>query len=281
MSNGHGYKQGESGAIYKAIIAVMREIGAIPKADDNKEQHYKYRSAADIYNRVQPLFAKYGIFSFPRVLEATRDTGKSKSGGHLHYVMLTVEYTFAAADGSAIAVTVVGEGMDSGDKASAKAMTMAHKCAICQVLNVPYAIVDPDANSPEWASRLTGSITLQQLNDLKKAWAAKHPEMIDLDRDAKRREFQTWVEHITGTLFDAADFRKWTAENHAACRSALSEPAAPPDEVAQYVEAVAKCSGLESCDEFITAVVPTIPEHLRDRVVVMVEGRRAELRGES
>lgn len=209
--------------INQAIVTVMREIGAIGKDSTNEQQKYKFRSIEAVYNRVQPLFAKHGIFSYPKVLEQSRETGTTKAGGVMHYAILTVEYTFAAEDGSSISVTVVGEGMDSGDKASNKAMAAAHKYAICQVLNIPYQVVDPDAFTPEWSANLNGGVTLNQLNKLKVSWAAKHQdELKDKDKPKKLLAFSQWVKATTGEDFDVTDFRQWKAEDLAACTEALA-----------------------------------------------------------
>jgi hypothetical protein len=45
------------------------------------------------------------------------------------HVKVKVTYTFIGASGDAIKATVVGEAMDSGDKATAKAMSVAFRTA--------------------------------------------------------------------------------------------------------------------------------------------------------
>lgn len=214
--------------IHQAIVAVMREVGAIGKDSKNEGQQYNYRSIEAVYNRVQPLFATHGIFSYPKVIEQHRETGKSKQGGDLHYVTLTVEYTFAAEDGSSIAVTVVGEGMDSGDKASNKAMAAAHKYALCQVLNIPYQVIDPDAFSPAWAEKLGKGVTLVQLKALYSDWATpRGTELKDLDKDSKKKQFATWVQETLGDNFtlggalDVTDFRSWSTDDLKQCQEAV------------------------------------------------------------
>ena len=225
--------------IHQSIIAVMREVGAIGKDERNDSQKFNYRSIDQVYNRVQPLFAKHGVFSFPKVIEQTRETGKTKQGGALHYSVLTVEYTFASQDGSSIAVTVVGEGMDSGDKASNKAMSAAHKYAICQVLNIPYDVVDPDKHTPEWAEKLDGRVTHIQLNELKKSWVGKVAS--GFPRDTMKEAFAEWVEKTLGGDFalggclDVNDFRQWSADDLERCERALeavyvSDTPTPPIE---------------------------------------------------
>src|SRR5690606_6278200 len=53
---------------------------------------------------------------------------------------------FHATDGSSVSTEVEGEGMDSGDKSSNKAMAVAHKYAILQAFCIPTEdMPDPDA----------------------------------------------------------------------------------------------------------------------------------------
>ena len=64
--------------------------------------------------------------------------------------MLKVRYTFYAEDGTSVSAVVIGEGMDSGDKASNKAMAIAMKYAFFQVFCIPTEeMKDPDAETPE------------------------------------------------------------------------------------------------------------------------------------
>lgn len=205
--------------IHESLVKVMRDVGAIAKDTKNQEQGYNYRSAEAVYNRVQPLFATHGIVSVPRVVEQIREQGSSKRGTILHYAILTVEYTFFAEDGSSVVVTVVGEGMDSGDKASNKAMTAAHKYAICQVLNIPYQVHDPDASTPEWSRRLSGLVTLRDLNELKQGFARAYP---DEPKEQLATHFVEWVAETTGREFNPADFRHWTADDMEKCRAKLT-----------------------------------------------------------
>jgi hypothetical protein len=174
--------------VHESIVQIMREIGAIGKDGQNVSQKYSYRRAEDVYNRGQPLFAKHGIFTAPEVLDQTREVGQTKGGSVLHISVLRICYTFFASDGSSVKATVVGEGMDAGDKASNKAQTAAHKYAICQILSIPYEVVDPDQYSP-W--RIT---TIQALNELKRKWvAAQGDKLRDATRDEKANAFHTWA----------------------------------------------------------------------------------------
>ena len=135
--------------IYEAIADIMKEGYAISKTKRNQQQGFMYRGIDDVMNTFQPLMAERGIFLVPEVLDATREERQTNKGGMLLYSVLRVKYTFYASDGSSISATVVGEGMDSGDKASNKAMAVAMKYAMFQVFCIPTEeMQDPDAETP-------------------------------------------------------------------------------------------------------------------------------------
>ena len=136
--------------IYQAIAEIMKEDSAIAKEQENTQQKFKYRGIDDVMNVFHPLLAKYGVFVVPEVLEQTREERVSGKGNTLLYSVLKVRYTFYAADGTSVSAVVIGEGMDSGDKASNKAMAAAMKYAMFQVFCIATEdMVDPDSESPE------------------------------------------------------------------------------------------------------------------------------------
>lgn len=136
--------------IYASIAAASSDIEAIAKSKKNQQQGFQYRGIDQFYNEIHPVLAKHQIFTTPEVIDEQRETLASKSGGALHFVRLKIKYKFYAVDGSFIEATVIGEGMDSGDKASNKAMAIAHKYALMQVFTVPTEdLIDPDAESHE------------------------------------------------------------------------------------------------------------------------------------
>jgi hypothetical protein len=136
--------------IYQAIPKIASEVGAIGKDRSNDVQHYKFRGIDDVYNALNALMAKHGVFTVPKVLEHAREERPSKSGGILIWTILKIEYTFYADDGSNVVVVVIGEGMDSGDKSANKAMSVGHKYALLQVFNIPTEEPkDPENDSPE------------------------------------------------------------------------------------------------------------------------------------
>ena len=142
----------ENAKIYTAIPAIMDEIGHIGKDKKNQQQGFMFRGIDQVMNTMKPLMAKHGVFAVPEVVDTQRSEQTTKSGGNLIYTSHKIKYHFVASDGSEVCATVVGEGMDSADKSSNKAMAVAFKYACFQVFCIPteeMAKDDPDGYSPE------------------------------------------------------------------------------------------------------------------------------------
>lgn len=142
--------------IYEAIPAIMDEIGHIGKEKRNQQQGFMFRGIDQVMNTMKPLLAKHGVFVVPEVTDRQREERTTKSGSNLIYSILTVRYHFCASDGSEVVATTVGEGMDSADKSSNKAMAIAFKYACFQVFCIPTEEIakdDPDNYSQEESVR--------------------------------------------------------------------------------------------------------------------------------
>lgn len=138
------------GLIFKKIPAVMADITSIGKGQKNTMQNYKFRGIDDVYNEIHKVLAKHKIFTVPEVIGDRHEERKSKSGGVLLYRVLTIKYSFYAEDGSHVDAVIMGEAMDSGDKAANKAQSVAHKYALLQVFCIPTEETkDPETASPE------------------------------------------------------------------------------------------------------------------------------------
>ena len=143
--------------VFALIGEAMRQIGAVGKDSVNQTQGFKYRGIDAVMNALNPVMAKLGLFIVPEVLEQTREERESvkEYGGKvtktlLKYSILKIKYTVYAPDGSNVSAVVIGEGMDSGDKASNKAMAVGLKYAAFQMFMIPteeMAQDDPDKES--------------------------------------------------------------------------------------------------------------------------------------
>lgn len=141
----------EGKMIYEKMTAAMADIGAVSKSQTNQQQHFRYRGIDDAMNALYPILAKHGLFLVPEVLDQKREERTTKSGGNPIYSILKVRYTMYAADGSSVSAVVIGEGMDSADKSSNKAIAAAMKYAIFQMFCIPTEDMrndDPDKVTP-------------------------------------------------------------------------------------------------------------------------------------
>lgn len=132
--------------IYEAISNVMADIGAVGKNKKNTQQDFMFRGIDDVMNALAPALVKNKVFIVPEVTHEERTERTTQKGGVLFYTRLHVTYHFYTVDGSSITAKVIGEAMDSGDKATNKAMSIAYKYAAFQVFNIPTEeMAEPDA----------------------------------------------------------------------------------------------------------------------------------------
>lgn len=140
--------------IYQSITKIMEEVPSIGKTQRNKTQGFMYRGIDDVMNALQPLLAKNKVFIVPEILEQMREERTTAKGGNLIYSICKIKYKFYAEDGSSVEAITIGEGMDSGDKATNKAMAIAMKYALFQVFCIPTdEMKDPDSETPEQSTK--------------------------------------------------------------------------------------------------------------------------------
>lgn len=153
--------------IFETINAVMEEIGAVGKNSRNEKQKYMYRGVDDVMNALNPAFIKHKLFMVPEVVSQKREERQTANEKNLIYSVLSVKYTFYAEDGSSIYTIVPGEGMDSGDKASNKAMSAAFKYACFQTFCIPTEeMKDPDAETPPPSKPAKPTLEAKYVNTL-------------------------------------------------------------------------------------------------------------------
>ena len=142
--------------VYKAISAVTAAFArdGIAKLHTNIRDQYQYRSIDDLLNRLGPLLARHRLCVLPRVLKHRTASVAGEGDTLLTNVRLLAAFDLVSArDGSAHTVQGWGEALDASDKATAKAMSSAYKCAMLQTFCVPVASEDADASSPRMKQR--------------------------------------------------------------------------------------------------------------------------------
>ncbi len=142
----------KSSTVHEALSAVMGDVRAVGKNDRNQAQSFNFRGIDAVVNAVGPALRTHGVVVVPDVRDlkyATVEVGKNRTP--MGHVLVTVGYRFYGPAGDYIDTTTVGEAMDSGDKATAKAMSVAFRTCLLQALALPTTEPDPDAESFERA----------------------------------------------------------------------------------------------------------------------------------
>lgn len=128
----------------------MRDCEAIGKDQKNQQQGFMFRGIDQVYGSLHAIMAKHAVVSVPIKVESHTEERTNKNGTLLRHTTSTVTYRFLADDGSFVDGQVIGEGMDSGDKAASKSLAIAHKYFLLQTFLIPTEEAkDPDAESHE------------------------------------------------------------------------------------------------------------------------------------
>lgn len=127
--------------VYQAINLIQADLAktGIEKNRINQQgSGYNFRGIDDVYNALAPLLATHKLCILPRMVSRTCEERKSKNGGSLFFVTVEAEFDFVSSeDGTKHIVRTFGEAMDSGDKATNKAMSAAYKYAAFQSFAIP------------------------------------------------------------------------------------------------------------------------------------------------
>lgn len=245
----------ESKMIFGLISQAMQMIGAVGKDSRNEQQKFMYRGIDAVMNALNPVMAKLGLFLCPEVLEQTREERQNRNGTTLLYSILKIKYTLYAPDGSNISCVVLGEGMDSGDKASNKAMSVAMKYAAFQLFMIPTEeMIDPDGEEHEVApkgkkeparrdapAQVTRAAQLPPAQPVQQATPPADPVPPVLEYLAKEREALRVVREISKAENNAI----WKAQIAALTGAGLT-PAKPlteytKKEAEDLIESMYKC----------------------------------------
>lgn len=163
--------------VFQAINSVQADLArtGIQKSQKNQQQRYNFRGIDDIYNALSSLLAKNGLCIMPNVMEREVVQVSTKSGGTMNHVTLKVRLEFISSkDGSCKSIEVYGEAMDSGDKATNKAMTAAYKVACLQVFCIPTEGDNEADRNTDGMKRAPEKISHDQKQQMQAFLAAKH-----------------------------------------------------------------------------------------------------------
>ena len=138
--------------IFEKMSAITNELGVVAKnlnVDMGKGKSYKAVQEKDVLDAVKPIEEKYRVYSYPKerkiidsgILEKEGQYGVNKS----QYLRIETTYEFVNIDkpDERITMTSYADGIDSGDKATGKAMTYSDKYALLKAYKIATGD-DPD-----------------------------------------------------------------------------------------------------------------------------------------
>lgn len=136
-------------SIHKALVAAMKDIAAKGIAKTSRADlggaKVNYRGIEAAMNEMSVVLIRHGISVTPSYSDlSVTERAKAEAGKATRFVTVKGTFTFAAEDGSSVACTAYGEAMDSGDKATIKAQSVAFRTALFQQFVIPTMAMDPE-----------------------------------------------------------------------------------------------------------------------------------------
>jgi hypothetical protein len=179
-------------SVVEALAKVMNEIRAVGK--DQKFSApgmgtYDFRGIDAVMNAAGPALRKHKVIVVPIVEKIEYRDVRTANQKPAREVTLRVRYRFHGPRGDYLDAVVCGESMDSGDKGTAKAMSVAYRTALLQVLCLPTHDTDPDAQGYE---RGTGRVDVSVESG---------------ERDAKRLDRKGLLRRVRRTLNQERELR--------------------------------------------------------------------------
>lgn len=214
----------EQPTVHQALSKVMGDVQAVRKDSKNQAQKFLFRGIDAVLNAVGPALRKHGVTILPEDVEVHRSNGATASGKQTAEVVVKVTYRVYGPAGDSIHGKVAAEAMDFGDKAIAKAMSVAYRTFLLQALTIPTDEPDPDSESyergvPNGTGASQRNTPLPAEQEVPKRTAAEQCGMIldgfcathQLDGDKVREEY-----FAAGGKANPDMLRAWLAQNYGA-----------------------------------------------------------------
>ncbi len=196
--------------VYEAMRKVSARLAkdGIGKSRENKAQGFKFRGIDETLNTLAPLLSEEGVLVLPRMLSRELTERQGRSGGALFSVVVHAEFDFVSAeDGSKHTVSTYGEAMDSGDKATNKAMSIAYKYAAFLAFCIPVEGMAADAD--ETVHEVKPSVPVAPpgysdwVDDLSAMAAAVDVNLFRDNYKASKRSYRDYLETHDRPALDA------------------------------------------------------------------------------
>lgn len=135
--------------IFELMGRVMEDVEPVAKGTKHQQQGFMYRGVDDVTIAADAALKKHGVIGPVPFVESVEyeatEVGKNRTPTRIAQVM--VKFRLYGPAGDFIEAQVPGEAMDSGDKSTPKAMSVAYRIALLQMLRIPTGEKDPTAEN--------------------------------------------------------------------------------------------------------------------------------------
>lgn len=134
-----------------AWLRVRRDIRAIGKGElyNQSGTRFNFRGVDTVVNVFGPVTLKHGVNVLSSKVEATYGTKNTKSGGTMRECSVLVTWTIMGPMGDSFTLQTMGEALDTADKSTTKAQSVALRTLLLGFGLTPTHDTDPDADRIE------------------------------------------------------------------------------------------------------------------------------------
>jgi len=228
--------------VFQLMSRVRADLAkeGIGKNQKNAQQGYKFRGIDDLYNAISPIMARHGLIASPTITSREAIERTTAKGTLNLHVILGIRIRFIAADNpeSVHEIDVIGEGMDTGDKATNKALSSGFKYGIITEFTIP-TVGDQDADATTPEASMSGAPVNRETGETSAPEYVTEKEALDIELTVRRLKldgtaFLNWCKARDYPEIKRAKlptiYRKLKEKEAEA--SAPQEPEAQPDDPA-------------------------------------------------
>lgn len=123
--------------IHTLMSRILADVGPVVKNQTNTSQNYNFRGVDQVVNAVNAAFKKHRVYPTSSIMEAKFQDTHTTANKPTREVTGRVLFTFFAPDGSTTCSEVLTEALDQSDKGGPKAMSVALRICLLQMLLLP------------------------------------------------------------------------------------------------------------------------------------------------
>jgi hypothetical protein len=187
----------EQMSVVQALACVAADVRSVRKNSQNTAQKFNFRGIDAVMNAVGPAFREHGVICVPVTESVSMEPMPLASGKNASRCIVQVRYEFHGPAGDSLSAIVCGESFDMGDKALAKAYSVALRTCLLQTLCIPTDEPDPDETTYDAApvARATVKPKPKKTDVASERIDSLHTRLAGIP-DSKLKEYGVWrVQH--------------------------------------------------------------------------------------